>query len=236
MKKFSVEPFPAFALLDSEGNELGRGGPPYNVEGAKTWFPKIADAYRNLATYEAIFKQEPMDLINAVNLAKVYSITGKKQKALKMLRGLSEKSNEGHDGFVELQILTCDLLKTTATRSNHKEVCKEIISIHETIVPKLLKDKDDRAVDLVIFSLRVKVGHEKNTDGAIEQMGKLEELFGMGPRGTEIKFWKAVFTAEGGDVVGGKKQLQAIIKNGDAEDKWVKNAKNQLEGMTKNGK
>lgn len=267
-KKYGVRSMPTFIVLDSEGKELGRPPVPRNVDACKEWFPKAADAYKNLETYEAAYKEKPGDVDTAKKMAEVYSVIGKGDKAVEiyealykkdtsdeftrefaklcmkagkgaraveLLKGLVEKTEEGSEGFVDIQLEYAKALMGTVNRSNRKEVLGKVAEVNGKVLPALIEAKDERAVEAGIQTARIKVGITEDSKGAIELMTKLEAAFGDGDRGNEVKYWAAVVATQGGDEDGGRAKLEALVKDGDAEDEWIKNASKFLDRINNKG-
>ncbi|MCF6228740.1 MAG: tetratricopeptide repeat protein [Planctomycetes bacterium] len=235
LKQYKIRAFPTFVILDSEGNELGRPRVPRDLEGAKEWFPKVADAYKNLETYEKAYKEKPDDVDAAKKMAEIYSVIGKGDKAVEIFEKLAESVKEDDEGYTDLQLEYAKALMSTMNRSNQKEVLGKVAEVNGKVLPALIEAKDERAVEAGILNARIKVGITEDGKGAVELMTKLEAAFGDGDRGNEVKYWAAVVTIQGGDDDGGKAKLEALVKDGDAEDEWVKNASKYLERINNKG-
>jgi tetratricopeptide (TPR) repeat protein len=229
-KKFKVRAFPTFVVTDAEGTELMRqvGAPFSTPKEATKWFKEVGEALENVSKLEAAHKEKPEDTATTAELAKTYSKLGKSEDALKLYEGLNETIKKEDKNYVEVKLGYADALAGTLTRSNQKEVGEKIGAIYDKVLPDLVKNKDERAIDPSIMNSRIKAFLNKKYDDARTELSALTKAFPKMERLNEVKFYAAYFAQAGGDTDTAKAEYQAIVDAGPDTDKWVKNAKAQL--------
>lgn len=167
-------------------------------------------------------------------MAEAYSVIGKSNKAVEIYEKLVESIKKTDEGYVDLQIAYGDALRGTVTRENRKKVLVKVDEAYGKVLPQLITDKDDRAVDAGVLSARIKLTVTGDDDGAKKLMENLEATYGEGDRGTEVKYWSGFFLILSSDEETGTAKLKALVKDGDSNDPWVKKAKEDLEWMDGN--
>ncbi|MHC4840792.1 MAG: tetratricopeptide repeat protein [Planctomycetota bacterium] len=189
MKEYKIKAFPTFIILNSEGEELGRPrNMPRNLEGAKEWFPKAADAFKNLATYEAAHADKPDDVAAAKKLAEVYGVVGKGDKAIEVFEAIYEKNADDD----ELTREFADLCLENRNGTKAAELFKKLIDKAE--------EGDEGVIDLKISYGEALMGTLTRANQA-EEAPKIVEIYadflpGLVKAGDERAIDPSVFCAK----------------------------------------
>ncbi|MCL4731557.1 MAG: hypothetical protein KJ044_14115 [Planctomycetes bacterium] len=234
LKKYNIRAFPTFVITDAEGVEQARKvGSPFSTPAeAIAWFPKLEDALTNVAAYEAAHKEKPEDVDAGLKLAGAYHTLDKSKEALDLYETFAAKLAKDDKRYVDVQLARANLLLGTMNKDNQNAVLEKIAGIHATVLPDMVKAKDERAISPSILNARIKGVQKKPADGRTE-LKALAEAFPKSDRLTEIKFWAAQLAAEAGDKEAAKSELQAIVDAGPADNTWVKSAKSALDRLNK---
>lgn len=233
LKKYAVRAFPTFVITDAEGTELMRqvGAPFSTPEEAREWFPKVATALNSVDDLEAKHKEDAENLDVAIELADTYTTLGKGDKAVEIYKAIIDKVPAEHEKYTDVQLAYADALMGTITRDNQNEVGKQISAIYDKVLPDIIKKGEDRAVDPAVLNARIKSIVDKDNAAARKQMTDMLEPYAAHKRILEIKYWAAYFAEQNGDKDTAKTEYAAIIEKGDAEDQYVKAAKQQLDNL-----
>lgn len=235
LEKYGVRAFPTFVVTDAEGEELTRqvGAPFSTPEEAREWFPKLATALNNVDDLEAKYEEDGEDVDLALELAETYTVLGKSDKAVALYKKVAPKISEEDDRYVDVQLAYADALMGGITRDNQNDVGKEIGAIYDKVLPGLIKEGDDRAVDPAILNARIKMIVDKDGKAARKQMTDMVEPYAEHDRILEIRYMAASIAQQNGDAETAKAEFKAITEEGDADDAWVKRAKQAIEAMDK---
>jgi tetratricopeptide (TPR) repeat protein len=235
LQKYGVRAFPTFVVTDAEGAELMRqvGAPFSTPKDAIKWFGDIQDGLDNLPTYEAAHKKNPEDVDAALKLANAYNSLGKSTEALELYEKLAKKLGKKDARRVDVHLKLGEALMGTLDRDNQAEVGKRVQEVYDEILPGLVKAKDERAVEPGITNTKIKSMLNKDHKGARKDAQALLKAFAKHDRVKEIKFFAAYYAKQDGDNATARKELEALIKDGPEDDRWVKSAKNVIEQMDK---
>lgn len=234
LAKFAVKAFPTFVITDGEGNELSRnvGAPFSTVQQAREWFPKTADALANLSTYEAAHKEKPDDVDAGLKLAGVYVPLGRNADAIALYEKFGAKLEKTDKRFVDTKLSHAKALMGTMDRNNQQEVLGKVRVVNDEVLPDLVKAKDERALEPGILNARIKDALKEHAEGRKDMLA-LIEAFPKSDRMKEMKFWAALIATNTDDKATGIAELEAIVKDGPAEDDWVKAASSSLTRLKK---
>jgi len=231
LKKYAVRAFPTFVVTDAEGTELMRqvGAPFGTAEEAREWFPKVATALTSVDGLEAKHKEDAEDLDIAIELADTYTTLGKGEKAVELYKAIAPKVPKDDERYTDVQLAYADALMGTISRDNQAEVGKQVGAIYDEVLPPLIKEGDDRAIDPGILNARIKMIVGQDKEGARELAVSMLKPFAEHERILEIRYHAAGFA----DDETAKTELAAIVEEGDAENDWVKRAKQQIDRLNK---
>lgn len=110
--------------------------------------------------------------------------------------------------------------------------CREVL---EDLIPKLLKRKDERVIELSVdFSNIVgRLAKERDPKAARQMMLDLKAAFPESTRLTEIRCMAGMYAHLAGDNETALAEMQAILKDGDEKDPWVARAKAFVDRLSK---
>jgi hypothetical protein len=225
----SVEGLEAKYAEDSENTELALElADTYSVLGKSE---KVVEIYTSVA--EGMSKEDEGYIDFQFKYGEVLADNGKGADAITVYEGLIETLGEDSERLVDAKLGLGDAKRSTLTKTNQEEVGKELEALYDEILPGLIEAGDDRAIEPAILNARIKLYIGKDAAGAREQMTSMIEPFAENERILEIEFWAAVFAQENGDTDKAKAEYEGIIEKGDENDRWVQNAKKQLEALNK---
>ncbi len=226
-KQFEITAYPTIILAEADGSVIVKqvGAAFATPEAAIIWLDEKLKTPGLLDGLVEAAKKNPQDPMAQKALADAYFKAGRKEDAAKVY-AIAEKLLE--DALIDVKLRQCESLIAKRDSEAVKEVLDELL-------PKLLKKKDERAIapTLTFANLIARMVEKKDPAKAREMVLALIEAFPEHKRIIEFRCNAALYAHLNGEHDVARKEAQAVVDAGPAEDVWVDRAKRLIAAIDK---
>jgi tetratricopeptide (TPR) repeat protein len=234
---YRISAVPTFIILDVEGKEEFRHvGVPFRTPDAATgWIGRVTGGLENVSSHEAAYAENEDSFEHGIRLARTYSDLGRDSEALRLFDKFEDELDSDADDYVDIRLAHGDALLGTLTQENQAELAPRLASIYGSVVPSLIEDKDERAIDPGMLLARIKVVVDNDLEAGRKQLLKLAETFPDTDKIWEIRVFAAVYAMHAGNADVAKAELESVIEDAEeaeqGEHPYIVAARQQLAEM-----
>lgn len=224
-KEYGILRGPAFVVTDAQAKVqfTHRGMPFSKSDAAVKWFGEIPAKIKAVTDAEAKFKEKPDSNDARIAMAEAYGNAGRIDEALELYAKALESLAKDDKRLVDIQ---CHRASLAFQKSDAALATK----LYSEVFPKLVETKDERGVEA---GMAVAGFQRRNASEARETYLKVAATWPKHERVWEAKVMAALCVAAGKepDFDTAKTELQAVVDNGPADDRWVKLAGTYIKSL-----